>query len=149
MRVFDQTKKVELNEFDSEKGRLVPDTRVFTVAATEYVPEVSHYETVKQYENGGKDVVKIIDVEGKAAVPEHDENEDIFIYVPYTDEELAQNETLHKKEKLKRELEKIKEDIEQESFGLVRDDYAEKKLRAAQIVNELRAIEGKPVREIK
>ena len=39
---------------------------------------------------------------------------------------------------LKSELAKIKEDIEQERFGLVRDDYAEKKARAAEIVNELR-----------
>lgn len=52
-------------------------------------------------------------------------------------------------EKLKKELEKIKEDIEQEAFGLVRDDYAEKKARAAEIVNELRVLEGKEKRSIK
>lgn len=50
---------------------------------------------------------------------------------------------------LKVELEKIKEDIEQETFGLVRDDFAEKKLRAAEIVNELRMLEGKEPRDIK
>lgn len=52
-------------------------------------------------------------------------------------------------EKLKKELEKIKEDIEQEAFGLVRDDYVEKKARAAEIVNELRILEGKEPRKIK
>lgn len=50
--------------------------------------------------------------------------------------------------KLKSELAKIKEDIEQETFGLVRDDYAEKKARAAEIINELRVLEGKEPREV-
>ncbi len=50
---------------------------------------------------------------------------------------------------LKSELEKIKEDIEQEIFGLVRDDYDKKKARAAEIVNELRVLEGKDPREIR
>lgn len=50
---------------------------------------------------------------------------------------------------LKAELAKIKEDIEQEAFGLVRDDYAEKKARAAEIINELRVLEGKEPREVK
>lgn len=49
---------------------------------------------------------------------------------------------------LKEELAKIKEDIEQETFGLVRSDYAEKKARACEIVNELRVLEGKEPREI-
>lgn len=49
---------------------------------------------------------------------------------------------------LKTELETIKEDIEQEIFGLVRDDYAEKKARAAEIINELRVLEGKEPREV-
>ncbi len=51
--------------------------------------------------------------------------------------------------KLKSELAKIKEDIEQEAFGLVRDDYTEKKARAAAIINELRVLEGKEPRVVK
>lgn len=49
---------------------------------------------------------------------------------------------------LKSELAKIKEDIEQERFGLVRNDYVEKKARAAEIINELRVLEGKQPREV-
>lgn len=49
---------------------------------------------------------------------------------------------------LKAELAKIKEDIEQEVFGLVREDFAEKKARAAEIINGLRVLEGKEPREI-
>lgn len=49
---------------------------------------------------------------------------------------------------LKAELAKVKEDIEQETFGIVRDDYALKKARAAEIINELRVLEGKEPREV-
>lgn len=49
---------------------------------------------------------------------------------------------------LKAELLGIKEDIEQESFGIVRDDYVEKKARAAEIINELRILEGKEPRAV-
>lgn len=48
---------------------------------------------------------------------------------------------------LKAELASIKEDIEQETFGLVRDDYEAKKARAATIINELRVLEGKERRK--
>lgn len=49
---------------------------------------------------------------------------------------------------LKAELVKVKEDIEQETFGLVRYDYETKKARACEIINELRVLEGKAPREI-
>lgn len=61
-----------------------------------------------------------------------------------TEEELNEQS----KAKLKAELAKIKEDIEQQAFGLVRDDYAEKKARAAEIINELRVLEGKEQRKV-
>lgn len=57
-------------------------------------------------------------------------------------------ETERRIDDLKTELAKIKEDIEQEAFGLVRDDFAEKKARAAEIINELRVLEGKEPREV-
>lgn len=50
---------------------------------------------------------------------------------------------------LKAELEKVMEDIQQEQLGFVRNDYAEKKVRAAEIINELRVLEGKEPRKIK
>ena len=66
------------------------------------------------------------------------------------DKTLVDNrETANKISELKAELAKIKEDIEQETFGIVRDDFSDKKARAAEIINELRALEGKEPREIK
>lgn len=52
------------------------------------VPEQWHYETTREYPNGGRDVERVIDVpfvEGRDA---WDEYEDILRYVPYTQEEL-------------------------------------------------------------
>lgn len=52
--------------------------------------------------------------------------------------------------RLKAELERIKEDIEQVlMFHMQRDDLPEKQARAAEIVNKLRALEGKEPRGIK
>lgn len=65
------------------------------------------------------------------------------------EEELKKQQNIDSSRTLKAELAKIKEDIEQEVFGLVRDDYAEKKARAAEIVNELRILEGKEPRAVK
>lgn len=68
----------------------------------------------------------------------------------WTDEEvLAKQQVQESIIALKAELAKVKEDIEQETFGLVRDDYDAKKARAAKIVNELRVLEGKEPRAVK
>lgn len=56
--------------------------------------------------------------------------------------------TESKVSELKAELAKIKEDIEQEKFGIIRTDYVAKKARAAWIINELRVLEGKEPREV-
>lgn len=58
-------------------------------------------------------------------------------------------DNLKKIAELKLELVPIKEDVEQvELFGMVRDDYEEKKQRCAEIVNEIRRLMGKEPRKI-
>ena len=73
------------------------------------------------------------------------EHEDYVEIVKRADELIVQDRILE----LKAELVKIKEDIEQEAFGLVRNDYADKKARAGEIINELRVLEGKEARILK
>lgn len=90
MRVFDKTKTVELTEYDLTKGYLKTDvieTEMPEQVATE---EQYHYEVVKVYANGGKDVKKVIDVEGKPYIPAHVEKEEIQVYITYTGKELEQ-----------------------------------------------------------
>lgn len=69
-------------------GYLTPSTIMVHHEAVEGVEEVWHYETIREYQNGGKDVQKVIDVPGVQAQEAWDEEIPIQIYVPYTQEEL-------------------------------------------------------------
>ena len=90
MRIFNQDKTVELTEYDLEKGYLKSDFIEYAVAEQSATAEQYHYETVKEYKNGGKDVKKVIDVPGKPYIPAHVEKEEIQVYIPYTEKELEQ-----------------------------------------------------------
>ena len=89
MRILDEN-NVEITAPDLTLGHLVED-EVFVAhhPAVEVVREQWHYETVCEYLNGGKDVVKVVDVPGVEAKAAWDEYETIKRYVPYTEEELA------------------------------------------------------------
>lgn len=88
MKVYNIEKTEILTEYDLTKGYLRADTLVTHIPAVEAVEEQSHYETVKEYPNGGKVVKKVIDVAGVKGVEAHDETEKIQVYVPYTENEL-------------------------------------------------------------
>jgi hypothetical protein len=77
---------------DLSFGYLIPSTRMEHHEAVPGVEEVWHYETIAEYPNGGKDVQKVIDVPGVQAQEEWDEEIQIQIYVPYTQEELDRME---------------------------------------------------------
>lgn len=69
-------------------GYLKPSKRTVHHAAVEGVTERWHYETVREYPNGGRDVKKVIDVPGREAQEAWEEEIPIQIYVPFTQEEL-------------------------------------------------------------
>ena len=77
---------------DLTLGCLRPGTRTVHHEAVEGIEEVWHYETVAEYENGGMDVRKVVDEPGVEAKPAWDEEIDIQIYHPYTQEELEHME---------------------------------------------------------
>lgn len=89
MRVFNVNKTEELKEYDLNLGHLESDTLVTHVEAVEGVEGKGHYETVREYPNGGKDVEWVVDIPRVEAVEEHDETEDILVYIPYTKKELT------------------------------------------------------------
>lgn len=100
MRIFDSN-DIEIFEPDMSKGRVVEDKRfVAHHKAIEAVPEKGHYETIKEYPNGGKDVEWIVDIAGIAAQDAWDEYEDILRFIPFTDLELATNQIAELKQKL-------------------------------------------------
>lgn len=69
-------------------GYLKSSTRTEHHEAVEGVEEVWHYETIKEYRNGGKDVQKVVDVPGVSAQEAWDEEIPIQIYILYTQEQL-------------------------------------------------------------
>lgn len=73
---------------DLSIGYLKNSTRTEHHEAVHGVEEKWHYETIREYPNGGKDIIKVVDVTGVKAQAAWDEEIPIQIYVPYTQEEL-------------------------------------------------------------
>lgn len=90
MRIFDKSNN-RIDQPDLQKGHLKND-RIFVKhhEAIEAVAEQGHWETVKEYPNGGKDVDWVVDIPGVKGKEAWDEYEDILRYVEYTEEELAE-----------------------------------------------------------
>ena len=68
------------------------------------VEEVSHYETIREYPNGGKDVKKVVDVKAVPAQDAYDEEVEVQRYICYTTEELAAQEKARKEAEEKAQL---------------------------------------------
>lgn len=84
---------------DLSLGWLENTTRTIHHDAVAGVEEVSHYETLAEYPNGGKDVQKVVDVPGVEEKDAWDEEEQVQVYHLYTAEELdAQAEAKKKAE---------------------------------------------------
>lgn len=81
---------------DLSKGRLEKQTKTIKHPAVEAVEEVWHYEVIKEYPNGGKDVQRVVDVAGVVGVPERTEEVEYWLYREYTAEELAEMEANRK-----------------------------------------------------
>lgn len=88
MKVYNQDKTEILEKYDLNLGYLKDDIIIHHIPEVEAVQEKFHYETIKEYPNGGKDVKKVIDTPEVKYVPSHDEEEQIRIYIPYTNNEL-------------------------------------------------------------
>lgn len=84
MKIYNELKNEILTNIDLTKGYLKNDKLIIkTIPAQEEIKEKFHYE-FKEYSNGGKDRIKIIDVPYQNAKPETYEYEEIQIFVPYT-----------------------------------------------------------------
>lgn len=97
MKIIDEN-GAALENPDLTLGWLRDETEAMEHPAQAGVPELSHYETVAEYPNGGKDVRKIIDVPGVPAQAAWTEQVPIQRYIRYTAEELAEQEAERKKQ---------------------------------------------------
>lgn len=89
---------------DLSLGWLEDKTQTIHHDAVEGVEEVSHYKTIAEYPNGGKDVEKVVDVPGVEAKDAWDEEEQMQVYHLYTTEELAAQEQARKEAEEKAQL---------------------------------------------
>lgn len=103
MKIIDENGAAIENP-DLTLGYLVDDTEPVEHPAVEGVEEVSHYETVAEYPNGGKDVQRVVDVPGVPAQAAWVEQVPIQKYIRYTAEELAAQEEARKKQEAKDKL---------------------------------------------
>lgn len=80
----------EIFDPDLTKGYLTEEQILVDYhPAVEAVEEVGHYEVVREYPNGGKDVEWMVDTPGVAAQEAWNEYETVQMFHPYTAEELA------------------------------------------------------------
>lgn len=104
MKVYNEDKTKILEEYDLTKGYLVDDILTTTIEEEQGVEEVGHYEIIKEYPNGGKDVKWVVDVEGKKYKPAETIVEPIKVYIKYTKQEILEKEYNQKIEEYKRML---------------------------------------------
>lgn len=104
MKIIDDKTGLEIQNPDLTQGWLHDETEAVEHPAQEGVPELSHYETVAEYPNGGKDVRKVIDREGVPAQDAWTEQVPIQRYILYTAEELAAKEEERKKAEAREKL---------------------------------------------
>ena len=103
MKIIDEN-GAAIESPDLTLGYLVDDTEPVEHPAVEGVEEVSHYETVTEYPNGGKDVQRVVDVPGVPAQAAWTEQMPVQRYIRYTAEELAAQEEARKKQEAKDKL---------------------------------------------
>lgn len=111
MKVYNETKTEVLENYDLELGKLTDDKifkahheaepAVEAITVEMKIEEITanggkveeidgiYYEIVEEFPNGGKDVERIYETPAVPAKEAYDEYEDIKVYVPYTEEELA------------------------------------------------------------
>lgn len=144
MEVYNQNKTEILTEYDLTKGYLTTDYIDEIIPEVQAVQEQGHYVTIAEYPNGGKDVEWVVDVAGAEYQPERIEKVPITVYVPFTEEQLKQQQINTKINRLT----ELTKDLAQVQAGLVIDDIEERKQEFRTLLNEVRALQGKQPRKI-
>lgn len=99
MRILDQNDN-EITNPNLEKGHLEIEQIVTNHHdAVSASPGKSHIEVVKEYPNSGKDVITVWDEEPVEAKDAWDEKETIQRYIPYTADELAEQQKQEEEQK--------------------------------------------------
>lgn len=130
----DKSQVLEYDNIDFNAGYLVDMEDVIHHDAIEGKAEKGHYQTIAEYENGGKDVVWVVDEEAIEPQEAYDEIIQYQIYIPYSKEYMEHKEviaqykdTLNKlaksDHKLLKYLEGYYTDEEYEPIKQIREGY--------------------------
>ena len=160
MRIFNENKTVQMyleedrvedGDFidipddlicDLSKGKLESDTLIEHIPEQQEIQEQWHYETIKEYPNGGKDVEKVIDVVGQPYIAEHDEVEDILVYKPYSQQEIKAIKNNNRIVELKQKLQETDyKAIKYAEGELSVEEYAETKAQRRAWREEINKLE--------
>ena len=99
-KIYNEAKTQIIENPDLANGYLKDDKILInTIPAQEEIKEVSHYEYV-EYENGGKDRIKVIDIPYSPAKEKEEIFENIKVYIPYSQKEKIKKRIIELKEKL-------------------------------------------------
>lgn len=149
MNIYNEkkTKVLKEEDLDMEKGYLKTDTLTKHIKAQKGVEEKGHYEVIKEYENGGKDVKWVVDAKGVEPIEEHDEYEQIEVYVPYTKEELEKIE----QDKIVEQINELKQTLSATDYKTLKyvdgyyteEEYAEIKAYRESLREQIRELEVK------
>lgn len=108
MEIYDE-KMERIVDPDLTLGWLEDTVRRVEHEEVPAVQEIWHYETAAEYENGGRDVVKVVDVPGVPARETWEENVPIQIYHPYTQAQLEEIEAEKKRPTQEQRLQRVEE----------------------------------------
>lgn len=109
MRILDEN-GVEMQAPDLTKGYLREDSLfIKRHEALEAAAEQGHYETVREYPGGGKDVIWVVDTPAVEAREAYDEYEQILRYVPFT-----------QMERNKRRIQELKENLFRTDYHILK-----------------------------
>lgn len=112
----DKSEIYYLEDLDLNKGRLEVKTETIHHEAIEEIEEISHYEIIAEYPNGGKDVERVIDQPGQQGRDAYDEIVEYQIWLPYTETDIRLKE-------IEEELKDFKEMLTNTDYQAIK--YAE------------------------
>ena len=106
MTIYSQDKKkiLDPNYIDLDKGYLVDKFEIIHQEEKPYLEEVGHYELIKEYPNGGKEIRWKVDIEGQEYEQAWDERIEYQIYIPYSTTYIYNRSIKQKIEKEKAKL---------------------------------------------
>lgn len=142
-RLSEDEARLAMEQVEAGEAYLQDDVLTVRHEAVEAVEEVSHYETVREYPNGGRDVRRVIDVPGVEAAEAWEETIPIKTVIPYTPEELAERQRQREEqERREREAREAAEREKQEREEAVRREEQAKEQRLVDIEDALIELAG-------